>query len=336
MNNDDCEINVELDSFKDELMKNFNKQQFTPDSLHTMIGQQELVERLLLQIQGSLRLNQALGHISLVGHPGLGKSTLFEGIAKEMGQVLIANTVRPTYNVAKLLVRLEDLPESGAIVALDEAHLLPQRTGQSLLLDVLEYSQWTDDNGEVHKITQPVTFIFATTDEEKLLLPLRERTMEYRLDFYSLKEMAQIVEYMANKLGLKPTRETCIALARASTGTPRHARTLLETAQKVPTGVNDVMEVLAKSGFSSEGLQDKHLEYLKALQLVGRPLGLDNLKILTGMAATSIRECEALLIRKRYVVATRQGREIQTAGKHALQNALRERVQARQKRELYS
>jgi Holliday junction DNA helicase RuvB len=299
--------------------KDHEDHSLAPRTWDTYIGQEVVKERLRVSIEGALSRYEPLKHVLILGQPGTGKTSLAEIIAAEMGADLLALTMTPNFKMQFLYKKIKEF--EGGVIFLDEIHTLPKKS-QHYLLDVLEKKKMTYDSGKVEYIDKPITFIGATTDPDQLIEPLYDRfPIRHTLQDYSDLEMAKIVERMALKLGLYPTKEACMALGRASAGVPRQARRLVFAAQDIGE-LSDVDEILSACGITPEGLTEDHLAYMKSLYELGGKAGIVNLANHSGRPRDIVERLEKLLVIKSYVEITPSGRVLSYDGMKALKEAL--------------
>lgn len=280
-----------------------------PESWEHYVGQEKLKTRLRIAIDGARQREEPLGHVLLCGGSGCGKTSLAALIAEELGVPFHAFTMPLK---AKSLQRIFADPNFEGVVFLDELHR-SKRSDQEVLLEVLEESKITKDNGTVIKIEHPLTVIAATTDKDKLQDTIRNRfDHQPKFEPYTDQDMAVIVKRMADKLGIPMSEKEAKALGRASAGIPRQGRILVRTARDL--GTCDPEEVLRTCGITADGLTEEHIEYLKALDTLGQLAGVDHIANLTGQPKEIIKELEKLLINKRLIEYTPKGRALMTKG----------------------
>ena len=290
-----------------------------PRTWDTYIGQEKVKERLQIAIQGSLDRFEPMKHVLILGRAGTGKTSLAEIVANELGADLMALTMTPNFKMHFLYKKI--LGFEGGVIFLDEIHCLTNKN-QHYLLDVLEKNKMTYDSGKVEYITSPITFIAATTEQDKLIKPLYDRfPIRHTLEDYSELEMAKIVERMALQLGIIPTKESCLALGRASAGIPRQARRLVFAAQDLGD-ISNIDLILDNCGITPEGLTEDHIAYMKALFELGGKAGIANIANHSSRPKEIVQDLEQLLVKKDYVDITPGGRELSYTGMKALKDAL--------------
>ncbi|MCU0734165.1 MAG: Holliday junction branch migration DNA helicase RuvB [Methylotetracoccus sp.] len=294
-----------------------------PRTLADYIGQTAMREQMAIFVRAALGRRESLDHVLIFGPPGLGKTTLANIVANELG-VAIRHTSGPILekagDVAALLTNLE--PRD--VLFIDEIHRLSPMV-EEVLYPAMEDFQIDIMIGEgpaarsIKLDVPPFTLIGATTRAGLLTSPLRDRFgIVHRLEFYSVEELTRIVARSARILGLAMTPEGCLEVARRSRGTPRIANRLLRR-------VRDFAQVMADGTVSRE-IADRALDMLKVdphgfdpldrtllrtmiERFDGGPVGLDNLAAAIGEEKGTIEDVlEPYLIQQGFIMRTPRGR----------------------------
>jgi len=203
-----------------------------PQKLSEFIGQDKVKENLAVAIEAARSRGEAMDHVLLYGPPGLGKTTLANIIANELG-VAFQQTSGPTLQIKGELTAILTNLQDKQVLFIDEVHRL-QPALEEILYSALEDYKLDIIIGQgpsarTHVIdVKPFTFVGATTRAGLLSAPLRSRFgIMLRLEFYTHKDLQIIVERSAEILGVAVDDEGAIEIASRSRGTPRIANRLL-------------------------------------------------------------------------------------------------------------
>jgi Holliday junction DNA helicase RuvB len=203
-----------------------------PQKLSEFIGQDKVKENLAVAIEAARSRGEAMDHVLLYGPPGLGKTTLANIIANELG-VAFQQTSGPTLQIKGELTAILTNLQDKQVLFIDEVHRL-QPALEELLYSALEDYKLDIIIGQgpsarTHVIdVKPFTFVGATTRAGLLTAPLRSRFgIMLRLEFYTHKDLQIIVERSAEILGVAVDDEGALEIASRSRGTPRIANRLL-------------------------------------------------------------------------------------------------------------
>jgi len=296
-----------------------------PDLLDGFIGQEAAVANLKRLVYGAKLRGTVPPPALLAGPPGLGKTTLANLAARELGtrtRVAAGPALADTFTLFKLLVSLG----KGDVLFIDEIHGLPTSLGECFYqaLDQGTVSMTIVCGSEAHLVKlrlEPFFFIGATTEEAKIAKPLLSRfVLRERLDLYSTAELAAIAMVRARGLGVEIAPEAAEALASASRGTPRELVGLLLMARDEaqvslgrPDGAVITPEIaestLRSRGIDRFGLWEIERKILCVLHAKGGAVGLHTLADMLGESWLAIRDVhEPFLLRDGWLVRTRKGR----------------------------
>ena len=296
-----------------------------PLHLDEYIGQEEVRSQMRIFIDAALKRKEALDHVLISGPPGLGKTTLANILAQEMG-VQIKQTSGPVLeragDVAAMLTNLQP----NDVLFIDEIHRLSPVI-EEILYPAMEDYKLDIMIGEgpgarsIKLDLPPFTLIGATTRSGSLTAPLRDRFgIIQRLEFYEVEALMHIVNRSARLLKVTIEPAGALEVAKRARGTPRIANRLLRR-------VRDYVEVKS-SGVITEKLADEALQLLKVddrgldwmdrklLQILlerfdGGPVGIDSLAAAIGEEKTTIEDViEPYLIQQGFMVRTPRGRMI--------------------------
>ena len=296
-----------------------------PTSFDEYIGQERLKKNLKLAIDAAKKRGESIDHVLLYGPPGLGKTTMANVIAREMGaniRITSGPAIEKAGDLASIVTNLQD----GDILFIDEIHRMPRAVEEIL------YSAMEDFNLDIVIGKGPAarsvrldlphfTVIGATTRTGSLAAPLRDRFGHiYRLEFYKPKEISKIILRSSNLLGNNIEKEASDILSTRARLTPRIANRILKRVRDYADvkgdGVIDsktVKEALKMLEIDKLGLDAADRNLLKSvIENYGtRPVGLNTMAALTGDEAATIEDFyEPYLMQIGFLQRTPRGRII--------------------------
>lgn len=296
-----------------------------PRTLDECIGQGKVVEGLRISIQAATERKEALDHVLLHGPPGLGKTTLANVIAHEMGANIVTTSGPALERGGDLMGILTNLQPKD-VFFIDEIHRLSRAIEEFLYPAMEDFCvNFVIEKG-AHARTlryqlRPFTLVGATTRAGLLSSPLRERFgIFHHLDFFSVEDLIKVVNRSATILGISITAEGAAAIAARSRGTPRIANRLLRRVRDYAQVRADgrITAEVAQDALEFEGVDDRGLdaldrELLRTIAQVyaGGPVGIEAVAATLNEEAQTLEEVvEPYLLKMGFLTRTQAGRRI--------------------------
>lgn len=294
-----------------------------PLCLDDYVGQVAVKEQMSVFIQAARQRSEPLDHTLIFGPPGLGKTTLANIIASEMG-VSLKTTSGPVLEKAGDLAAILTNLESGDVLFIDEIHRLSPVVEEILYPALEDFSlDIVIGEGPAARSIQldlpPFTLVGATTRAGLLTSPLRDRFgIVQRLEFYSVSELTTIVERSANIIGVDADSDGSAEIARRSRGTPRIANRMLRRVRDFAEVKFDgrVSKEVADSALTTLNVDNRGLDHLDRRMLTtliekfaGGPVGIDSLAAALSEERGTLEDVlEPYLIQQGFLARTPRGR----------------------------
>ena len=318
----------------EELEEDSVEQNIRPEYLADYIGQKEVKENIKVYIEAAKMRSEPLDHVLLYGPPGLGKTTLANIIANELG-VNIKTASGPSIEKSGDLAAILSSLEQGDVLFIDEIHRMPSYIEEILypamedyVLDIIIGGEGNSRNIRIN--LPPFTLVGATTRAGDLTSPLRDRFgIIAKLQYYTEEELIDIIKRTSKVLNVPIEDDASRELARRSRGTPRIANRLFKRVRDFAlvegNGIIDIditKKALQRLRIDDKGLDDTDHQLLLAIinKFNGGPVGIESVASAIGEEVTTIEDVyEPYLLQQGFLKRTPRGRMVTSLAYEHLQ-----------------
>lgn len=309
----------------EKINEDIESENIRPQSIDEYVGQSEVKDNLKIFIKAAKMRGEPLDHTLLYGPPGLGKTTLANIIANELGsniKTASGPAIEKTGDLAAVLSTLEQ----GDVLFIDEIHRIPRFVEEILysamedfMIDIVVGS---DNSSRSIKIDlPPFTLVGATTRAGDLTGPLRDRFgIVSKLNYYTVDELKDIVKRTSRVLDYEINDDAALEIAKRSRGTPRIANRLFKRVRDyacvMESSVIDhavATYALDRLKVDKEGLDETDYNLLKAIieRFNGGPVGIESISASIGEEQTTIEDVyEPYLLQNGFLKRTARGRMV--------------------------
>ena len=294
-----------------------------PDHLTEYIGQEDVKQNLKVYIEAAKMREEPLDHVLLYGPPGLGKTTLANIIANELG-VNIKTASGPSIEKSGDLAAILSTLEPNDVLFIDEIHRMPSFIEEILYPAMEDFMLEIMIGGEgntrsIRINLPPFTLVGATTRAGDLTSPLRDRFgIIEKLQYYTTEELMAIVKRTSRVLGVPIEEQAALELASRSRGTPRIANRLFKRVRDFAlvegNGVIDLAitkKALERLKIDDKGLDETDHQFLLAIiqKFRGGPVGIESVASAIGEEVATLEDvCEPYLLQQGFLKRTPRGR----------------------------